>query len=103
MLKPNDLNLEAVIKALKKIQDVKDGKIQSNKSTELAIKMTEIKWVAMSHPDDICDICKAATLERSSGLFFGPWSGSVRCTSCDYKDTFASYVGRKSIVIEPLK
>lgn len=94
-------------------QDIGDGTVphDCNETPKLDMKdildklkehVSKIEWLPMLNEEDTCFTCKTLTLERSRSLFNGPWSGSVRCTACDYRDSFMSYVGRKSIIVEPL-
>ncbi len=49
-----------------------------------------------------CPRCNAR-LERTKGLMLSsPWSGAVRCTGCEYRDSVTGYVGRSMIKVEPL-
>ena len=60
-----------------------------------------ITWEAAPEGSE-CPRCKGA-LERSRGLMVsGPWSGSVRCTNCDYRDSVMGYLGRSMFQVEPM-
>lgn len=60
-----------------------------------------IHWIEA--PDGfICPRCQSP-LERSGGLTItGPYSGSVRCTKCEYQDSVMGFLGRSLIQVEPM-
>lgn len=49
----------------------------------------------------VCPKCQSA-LERSTIPLGGPFSGSVRCTSCDYTDSVTGHLVRSCFMVEPL-
>jgi hypothetical protein len=60
----------------------------------------EISWIPAPEGSS-CPRCKGA-LERSMMRLFGPYSGTVRCTACDYHDSLMSYLGKSMIQVQPM-
>lgn len=60
-----------------------------------------IRWEPA--PDGFaCPRCKAP-LERTRGVVLSsPWSGSVRCTKCEYQDSVVGYLGQSMFKVEPM-
>lgn len=60
-----------------------------------------INWVPA--PEGFaCPLCKGK-LERTCGhMLSSPWSGSVRCTACTYRDSVCSYLARSMFSVEPM-
>lgn len=48
-----------------------------------------------------CPSCGSA-LHRVTMKFSGPYSGSVVCGSCEFRDSAISYLGKKVFIVEPL-
>lgn len=61
---------------------------------------TEIKTEPM---EGKCPDCHFETLERSRCLFWGPYGGSINCTSCEYRGSVYNYLGRTCLIVEPLE
>jgi len=60
-----------------------------------------VSWEPAPEGSD-CPRCKGP-MERTRGLMLSsPWSGSVRCTKCDYRDSVTGYLGRSMIQVEPM-
>lgn len=90
---------------LKKTLEILKDMAEDNPLTDvgkIAKEFTKVSWVKMDGESDECPACRMATLERSRGVVMGPWGGAIRCMTCDYKDSFMSYVGRKCIIVEPM-
>lgn len=49
-----------------------------------------------------CTKCGAGDLERSIIPVGGPYSGSVRCSSCGHQESVACHVGKTCFSVEPL-
>lgn len=61
----------------------------------------EVRWEAASK-EFTCHRC-SSPLERTRGLMLtSPWSGSVRCTKCEYKDSVMGYLGKSMIQVQPM-
>lgn len=59
------------------------------------------KWKAAPQ-GSLCLSCGKESLERSHYLMGGPFSGTVRCTACEYRDTVVGYLSRTIVKVEPM-
>jgi len=80
-----------------------EGELQTQRVyTPLQVtNLFEVRWEAASE-EFTCPRCNAP-LERTRGLMLiSPWSGSVRCTKCEYKDSVMGYLGKSMIQVQPM-
>lgn len=59
-----------------------------------------IRWIP-SPESSVCPDC-GSPMERSYSLMGGPYSGSVRCTKCTYRDSVTGYFGKSIFKVEHL-
>jgi hypothetical protein len=49
-----------------------------------------------------CPKCGAKRMEWTTSLMWGPYSGTVECKGCEYKDTFMNFMARSIIKVQPM-
>ena len=50
----------------------------------------------------LCPNCRTETLVIRRVPLSGPYSGSIACTSCNFKSSVIGYLGRQIITVEPM-
>ncbi len=90
----------------------KDGKLKD----DLIKKMVENQKLAAERKDSLtsmlvdrnapagskCPRCDKETLKVKSMPFSGAYSGSIYCSSCDFRDSVIGYLGKQMIQVEPM-
>ena len=90
----------------------KDGKLKDN----LVKKMIENQKLAAEGKEPLpsmliernaptgskCPRCDKETLKVKSMPFSGAYSGSIYCSSCDFRDSVMGYLGKQMVQVQPM-
>ena len=77
------------------------GKPADPEAQKLVEAFTSVTW-SKAPKGSKCPGCGKETLERSKHFMGGPWSGTIRCTTCGHTDTLVGYLGKTMVEVQPL-
>ncbi len=80
--------------------DKHQGKLDGTLSTDPFLDGLQIKWIP-APAGFACPKCDSP-MERSYTLMQGPWSGAIRCTKCDYRNSVGTHLAEQCFKVERL-
>ena len=87
-------------KFIQALIDNEQGKLDMGPSTDPFLSRFPIQWIPAPE-SSTCPDC-ASPMERSYTIMQGPWSGAIRCTKCDYRNSVMTYLASQCFEVQPM-